>query len=114
MVLSRIKELCKENDISLSELADIIGVGKTTIGKWDKSAPSIDKIARVAKYFNTTTDYIIGVSDHKYNIEPTDDSGIISIQRARTKMSDSDRTKMDALLRITFDEAFKEGKKDET
>jgi transcriptional regulator with XRE-family HTH domain len=59
-MLSRIKTLCEENDMSLTSLERELGFGKSTIRKWDKNAPSIDKVLLIADYFDVSMDYIIG------------------------------------------------------
>ena len=48
-MLDKIKRLCKERGInSISELERISGLKPNTIGKWDKSKPSYDKVKAVA------------------------------------------------------------------
>ncbi len=59
-MLNRIKTLCDENNLSLTSLERELGFGKSTMRKWDKNAPSIDKVLLVADYFDVTMDYLIG------------------------------------------------------
>ncbi len=56
--------------ISITMLEIELGLGNGTIGKWDKSAPSSDKLARVADFFDVSVDYIMGRKDR---VQPTDD-----------------------------------------
>lgn len=114
MITDRIKELCEEKGISISELAEKIGVSRASVGKWNKSSPSSDTIAKIANYFGVSTDYILGISEYRYYVNPTNDSGIISIQRAREKMSDKEKANMDQLLKISFADKFGGGNDDET
>lgn len=51
---------CKSQGISLPKLEEKLGFGAGTISKWDKSAPSIDKLTKVAEYFNVTIDELLG------------------------------------------------------
>lgn len=55
----RIRILAKEFGISIPNLESVLGFGSGTISKWDKSAPSADKLQKVAEYFNVTLDYLM-------------------------------------------------------
>lgn len=55
-MLKKIKDLCKQERITLSELEKTLGFGNGTIQKWSTSKPSFDKVLTVAKYFNITVD----------------------------------------------------------
>lgn len=57
---SRIQELCSKAGISISELEKEIGIGNRTIYNWKNVSPSIDKVERIADYFNVDIDYILG------------------------------------------------------
>lgn len=55
----RIRFLAKKAGISIPNLESALGFGSGTISKWDKSAPSADKLQKVAEYFNVTLDYLM-------------------------------------------------------
>lgn len=57
-LLDRIKKLAEENEVSLYEVEISSGVGNSTIGRWDKANPSINGVAKVAKYFHCSIDYL--------------------------------------------------------
>lgn len=57
-----IRAKCKSKGISLPKLEETLGFGAGTISKWDKSAPSIDKLSKVANFFETTIDELVGGS----------------------------------------------------
>jgi len=59
-LLSRIKELCGEHGISIARLEQETGLANGSIRKWSKAIPSGDRLAKVADYFNVTTDYLLG------------------------------------------------------
>jgi transcriptional regulator with XRE-family HTH domain len=61
MTLSdRIQQLINENNISQSELEKKLGFGKGTISKWKGStAPSADKLQKIADHFGVTIDYLM-------------------------------------------------------
>lgn len=62
---TRLKELRKENSISQTALANVIGTSADCIYDWEKgrSEPSINEIIALAKYFEVSTDYLLGVKD---------------------------------------------------
>jgi transcriptional regulator with XRE-family HTH domain len=55
-----IRKLCKNKNISINALEKEIGFGGSTISKWEKSSPTVDKLQKVADYFGVTTDYLLG------------------------------------------------------
>lgn len=59
----RLKELRTEHDLSQMQLANILGVSQSAIAKWElgKTEPTASAIILVAKYFNESTDYILGI-----------------------------------------------------
>lgn len=61
MTLSdRIQQLINENNISQSELEKKLGFGKGTISKWKgTTAPSADKLQKIAEHFGVTIDYLM-------------------------------------------------------
>lgn len=62
----RLKLLRKSRGITQEQLAEIIGVERSSIGKYEgksKTIPSDDVKAKIADYFNVSTDYLLGRSD---------------------------------------------------
>lgn len=58
MIYERIKQLCKENGISVSELEKRIGVAKGYLCKIDKHKTSQEKAEAIAVELNTTVDFL--------------------------------------------------------
>ena len=64
----RIKELRKEKGFTLEQVADIVGVGKSTVRKWETGMIANmkrDKIASLAKALGTTPEYLMGWEEKK-------------------------------------------------
>ena len=61
----RLKELRLEKGLSQIQLAKETGLGKSAIGLWElgQCIPNAVAIITLAKYFNVTTDYLLGVTD---------------------------------------------------
>ena len=63
MLIERIKLLCERDGISLGRLSAQLGFSKNTLYTWEKSAPSVDKLIKVADYFDVSLDYLAGRTD---------------------------------------------------
>lgn len=61
----RLKELRKESGLSTMALGKIIGVSDITISRWENGKMDIvsDNLIKLAKYFEVTTDYLLGLKD---------------------------------------------------
>lgn len=59
MVFRNIVALCKKKNISIAKLEREIGLGNGTIGRWEKSSPSIDNVKKVAEFFGVTVDSLV-------------------------------------------------------
>ena len=108
IVYERIKRLCAKKGITIAKLESDLGFGNASIKKWERmSSPSIDKVVKVATYFDVSIDYLMGRSDIEISMsELVGDEDIISFQRARERMSPKDREKMMAMLKLGFEYAF--------
>jgi len=109
IIYQRIMQLIEERGITKAQLEQECGLSNSSIAKWQyKSIPKSDILQRIALYFHVTTDYLLGITDIRESAEQIiDDPDIISIQRARSQMSERDKTKMMNMLKAGFDEAFK-------
>ena len=59
----KIKSLRKEKGLTLEQVADVVGVGKSTVRKWETGMIANmkrDKIADLAKALGTTPAYLMG------------------------------------------------------
>lgn len=108
VIYTRIKLLCEKMNLPISKLEENAGLGNGAISKWRiANSPSIDKVTKVAKFLNVTTDYLVGISDIETPVsELLEDKDIITLQRARIKMTPKDRERMMQMLRLGFDYAF--------
>lgn len=59
MVFDNVKKLCNENKISIYRVEKDLGFSNGSICKWNTSNPSIDKIQKVANYFEVTVDSLL-------------------------------------------------------
>lgn len=61
----KIKELCKENHISVNALEQELGFAKGSLCKIDKNKPSSEKLQKLADYFGVQLEYLTGASEFK-------------------------------------------------
>lgn len=61
------------------EIAKAAGVAQTTYSNWENgiNGPPAEAIARLAKYWGVTADYLVGLSDHRDALPP--DSWVIDL-----------------------------------
>lgn len=64
---NRIKLLREEKQLKQEELAKILSISPSAIGMYERDLrePNDDITLKLAKYFNVTTDYLLGISDKK-------------------------------------------------
>lgn len=65
IISKRIYELRKEKNVSQSEVAKNIGATQKAIDFWEKGVnePKASYIIRLARYFNVTADYLLGLEN---------------------------------------------------
>jgi len=59
-VVENIKLLSKKQNISIPKLEKELGFSKGSMYNWNKNSPSIERLQKVADYFNVSTDYLLG------------------------------------------------------
>ena len=61
----KIKMLTAEKKMSIRQLEEKLGFGNGTINRWRKNTPGVDKLEKVANYFNVSIDYLLDRVDWK-------------------------------------------------
>jgi len=76
---SRLKHARKLNAMTQYEVADLLGITQPTYGSYERgiSEPSLEKLALLAKLFEVTSDWLIGLS--------SDNSDIVRIIQERER-----------------------------
>lgn len=109
-IVSRIKTLCTEHHMSIRRLEEDLGFGTSTIKKWENSSPSVDKIIKIAEYYDVSVDYLLGITEVRSQMNDVlQNQDIVSFQRAREKMTNDERERMMQMLKLGFQHAFSEG-----
>ncbi|MCX7579292.1 XRE family transcriptional regulator [Leuconostoc falkenbergense] len=63
--MNRLRELRKEQELTLRKLGNIINTSNQNISNWEvgRSNPNIKYLIVLADYFNVSIDYLVGRSD---------------------------------------------------
>lgn len=61
--------LIKTKGISQAQFCRDICISKNLVKNWENADPSLDKLKATAKYFEVSTDYLLGLTDEK--MQPT-------------------------------------------
>lgn len=64
---NRIRELREEREMNQTELGKIFNVSQIAISQYERQTRDIptEILRSMAKFFNVTTDYILGISDKR-------------------------------------------------
>lgn len=70
MFSERLKELRKARGLTQEQLAAILGVERSSVGKYESRPviPSADVLNKIADYFDVSIDYLLGREDTKKTI----------------------------------------------
>ena len=103
---TRIKELRKQAGLSMDQLADQLQITKSRVNMWENNGtvPRMNILIELAKFFNVTTDYLLG-NDDTSNLS-RDNAKLNSLQRNLGKLSKADLEKAEGMLKAVFMDIF--------
>ena len=83
-----IRELRREMDCTQNRLADVLGVTQDSISLWenDKRIPDTQYVVAMAKFFDVTTDYLLGLTDEYKSVrfgENADTTSYLSLEEEK-------------------------------
>ena len=60
----RLKHLRKSKNLTQEHFAEIIGVSRTAVAKWENgyAEPTLQNIVRISEMFDISSDYLLGIS----------------------------------------------------
>ena len=97
MFNERLKLLRTANKLSQVELANKLGVKKQTISNWenDNILPSVEMLIKICKFFNVSSDYMLGIDNKTYiEISGLSVEVISHIQQIINDIRDNGRQKL--------------------
>lgn len=68
MAKNNIEKLRRQKRLTQEQLADIIGIGRDTMGRYEAEITDmkVSTLIALADYFNVTTDYVLGRTDKQF------------------------------------------------
>lgn len=105
----RIRGLANKKGMSLPVLEATLGFGNGTIVRWDKSSPTVEKLQKVADFFNVSVDYLLGREDYvSSNTSDDPDENYTILSRNAKKLPPDKRKQLLDMAKIMFQEEFGE------
>jgi len=103
---TRVKELREKAGLSMDQLAKQLGITKSRVNMWENNGtvPRMNILVELAKFFNVTTDYLLGNDDAR-NLSP-ENTRLSTLQRNLGKLSEADLEKAERMLKAVFMEIF--------
>ena len=71
-VYDRVKFLADKRKMTISELEERLGLAQNATYRWNKTIPNGKTLEKVALYFGTSTDYLLGITDSPFNEKDVD------------------------------------------
>jgi len=101
----RIHYLRTQQGFTLQELGDRVGVGASTVRKWETGSIKTlrtDKMQKLSQALDTTVDYLMGWTDNSVNVGTVGtNNGVIGQNSGEIHLEQQQRSKEEAeLLRI--------------
>ena len=61
----RLKDIREDHDLTQSDVAQLLGTTRQQVSKWEIGAQmmGVDKYIKLAKYYNISVDYLLGLID---------------------------------------------------
>jgi transcriptional regulator with XRE-family HTH domain len=99
-IYEKLKQRRLELDMTLQEVADILGTGKPTVSRYENGIIDINfsTLKKLAKVYNIKLQDIVAVEDEVEKKEPEIPKGTIMLARGMTKLSDDDQDLLKRLV----------------
>lgn len=99
-VIQRIKELCSEKGISITNLCLTITGSKGNLRTWNKGNIRTDYLLKIAEYFDVSVDYLLGKTDVRNPLDEHLDEIDYALSGEIRDLTDEE--KEDVLMYIRF------------
>lgn len=109
-MLKNIKLLRDEHGVSQLKLAEGVGMSQQSVNGYENSEvePDISTLIKIADYFNTSVDFVIGHTDIRHKIEPVSEFALNEQEAGHMvtyrKLRASAKVKIDGLMQEMLSE----------
>ena len=110
---TRVKEFREKAGLSMEQLANELEITKSRVNMWENNGtvPRMDVLMKLAKYFNTTTDYLVGYDRNSGMM--TGNPKLNLLQRNLGKLNEEQLDKAGDMLKLMFSDAFDDEEEDD-
>ena len=86
----KLSKLRKENNYTQEQLADVLGVSRQAISKWESNItyPETDKLIRISELFHCSLDYLLKETEDAYNRNQYNEGSPFFGKRLRERKSE--------------------------
>lgn len=104
IIYERVLSLCNKHGITINALEKALGFSTGSIGKWKRgSYPKANAVCVVAEYFNTTTDYLLGLTEISQTPQEIYGSDWQpELIQAYERLTEPDRQRLIEMVKIMF------------
>ena len=109
----RVKELREKAGFSMEQLANQLGITKSRVNMWENNGtvPRMETLIQLAKFFNVSTDYLLG-NDDESNIS-VENTRLGFLQRNLGKLNEEELEKAEGVLKAVFNDVFNDDEDDD-
>lgn len=86
----KLSKLRKENNYTQEQLAEVLGVSRQAISKWESGVtyPETEKLIRISELFHCSVDYLLKDAEETESSQQTDSENVFSKNRLRERKSE--------------------------
>ena len=105
--MNRLRQLRERKGLSMKATALALGLPYTTYVNYEKGTrePGSDMLVKLADFFGTSIDYLLGKAEAETSAASQDES-IILLNRAAERMSPEQRQRLIDIAKVVFEDAF--------
>ena len=103
----KIKKLRKEKNISQTELAEIIGVHQSHIGRYERneSIPTAHIIKKMADVLKVSADYLLSEEEQEITTSLTSDKELLQQFQDISKLNETDKQFIKKMIKMAINDA---------
>ena len=98
--------LAKKKGVSVAQVERDCGFSAASLRKLQTANPSADKVLKLARYFDVSTDYLYGKSEIEKTADQLMDEDFVTLHRARQNMPPEEWKRAMDIIRVGFADAF--------